>query len=83
MKTTFKNPAKKSALVIAFAAIALTFSLNTHAATISDTTKMAKKKMDKMGTKMKKEDKMGGHDKMGGKMGTKMKKDTSKSASKM
>lgn len=77
MKNTFKTPVKKSALIIALAAIALTFSLNSHAATISDTTKMAKKKMDKMGSKIKKDDKMG-KDKMGSKMGSKMKKDTSK-----
>lgn len=77
MKTTLKNPVKKSALSLALAAIALTFSLNLHAATISDTTKMGKKKMDKMG-----HDKMGSKmkdDKMGSKPAkSKIKKDTSK-----
>ncbi len=67
---------KKSAFVVALVAMALTFSVNLQAATPnngSDTTKMAKKKMDKM-DKMK-EDKM--------KMDDKMAKDKMKAADKM
>jgi uncharacterized membrane protein (DUF106 family) len=68
MKTTLK----RNALSIALAALVLTFSLNVHAGAISDTTKMAKKKMEKM----KKDDKMMKEDKM--KMNEKMKKDKMK-----
>jgi hypothetical protein len=76
---------KKSVLSIALVAMALSFTPNLKATAAvnngSDTTKMAKKKMDKM-DKMKKEDKMKMDDKMSkdkkkmDKM--KMKKDSSK-----
>lgn len=62
MKTQFK----KSQFFIALVVLGLAFSINLQAATPtdhgSDTTKMAKKKMDKM-TKSKMDDKMG-NDKM-------------------